>query len=225
MGLEDYKDLISTVGTIVTIIQFLSGIDICRRIVRQGSTGDISGFPFVGGVFSTSTWLTYSLLLWDSAMSVTNAVGLSLQVIYLCTYVRYCTSAGPWLTVRRQIAVTMMVVALIQYYVFLSGDDSENVKTRVGLMCCLASIVFCASPLISLTEVFRTQSCDVLPFPLIFTTFLVTGLWWLYGIVIQNNFVKYPNLIGCAISGFQLLLFIVYPSKRKDGGPGDSRAV
>lgn len=97
----------------------------------------------------------------------------------------------------------------------LADDNVETVKTRIGLMCCLGSIIFCASPLVSLAEVFRTQSTDILPFPLIFTTFLVTGLWWLYGIIIQNSFVKYPNLIGFALSGFQLFLFIVYPSKRK----------
>lgn len=215
MVLQEYKDIIATVATIVTIIQFLSGIEICRRIIKQGSTGDISGFPFVGGVFSTSTWLTYSLLLWDVSMSITNAVGLTLQVIYLCTYVRYCISTVPWLAVRRQMVAATVVVASIQYYVFLSGDDTETIKTRIGLMCCLGSIIFCASPLVSLTEVFRTQSTDVLPFPLIFSTCLVSGLWWLYGITIQNNFVKYPNLIGFVISSFQLFLFIVYPSKRK----------
>ncbi|KAG0694450.1 Sugar transporter SWEET1 [Chionoecetes opilio] len=225
MTLQDYKDIIATIATIVTIIQFLSGTDICRKIIRQGSTGDISGFPFVGGLFSTSTWLTYSLLLWDASMSITNAVGLTLQVIYLCTYVRYCIAPGPWLTVRRQLTVAMMAVAAIQYYVFLSGDNDETIKTRVGLMCCLGSIIFCASPLVSLTEVFRTQSTNTLPFPLISTTFLVSGLWWLYGIIIENSFVKYPNLIGFALSGFQLFLFIVYPTKSKDNGTGESRAV
>uniref|UniRef100_A0A0P4VUR3 Sugar transporter SWEET n=2 Tax=Scylla olivacea TaxID=85551 RepID=A0A0P4VUR3_SCYOL len=225
MALQDYKDIIATVATIVTIIQFLSGIDICRKIIKQGSTGDISGFPFVGGVFSTSTWLTYSLLLWDASMSITNAVGLTLQVIYLCTYVRYCIASGPWRTVRRQMLITTLVVAAIQYYVFLSDDENETIKTRIGLMCCLGSIIFCASPLVSLAEVFRTRSTDMLPFPLIFATFLVSGLWWLYGIIIQNSFVKYPNLIGFGLSGFQLFLFIVYPNKRKDNVTGESRAV
>ncbi|KAK3862405.1 hypothetical protein Pcinc_031737 [Petrolisthes cinctipes] len=51
--LGEYRDTIAITATILTILQFLSGTDICRRIVKQGSTGDISGFPFVGGVFST----------------------------------------------------------------------------------------------------------------------------------------------------------------------------
>ena len=94
----------------------------------------------------------------------------------------------------------------------LATDVKES---RVGMVCCLASIIFCASPLISLTEVFKTQSTECLPLPLILATFAVTGLWWLYGMAIDNSFVQYPNMIGCGLSGVQLLLFIVYPRKRK----------
>ncbi|KAG7177953.1 Sugar transporter SWEET1-like 1 [Homarus americanus] len=169
MVLADHKDLIATAATTVTILQFLSGIVICRKIVKQSSTGNISGFPFVGGVFSTSTWLTYSLLLGDVSMKLTNVVGVNVEII----------------------------------------------KNRVGMMCCVGSIIFCASPLISLKDVFNTQSTEMLPFPRIFATFIMAGLWWLYGIIIENSFVQYPNLIGFALSGFQLLLFIVYPSKMK----------
>ncbi|KAG7177954.1 Sugar transporter SWEET1-like 2 [Homarus americanus] len=176
MVLADHKDLIATAATTVTILQLLSGIDICRKIVKQSSTGNISGFPFVGGVFSTSTWLSYSLLLGDVSMELTNAVGLLLQDL---------------------------------------GVNVEIIKNRVGMMCCVGSIIFCASPLISLKDVFNTQSTEMLPFPLIFATFIMAGLWWLYGIIIENSFVQYPNLIGFALSGFQLLLFIVYPSKMK----------
>lgn len=53
MFLEEYKGIISTAATVVTILQFLSGSDICRTIIKQGSTGDISGLPFVVGSFST----------------------------------------------------------------------------------------------------------------------------------------------------------------------------
>ncbi|XP_042210862.1 sugar transporter SWEET1-like [Homarus americanus] len=215
MVLADHKDLIATAATTVTILQLLSGIDICRKIVKQSSTGNISGFPFVGGVFSTSTWLSYSLLLGDVSMELTNAVGLLLQVCYLLVYIKYCIAPGPWYSTRRQLMLFSTVVFVIQYYVFFSGVNVEIIKNRVGMMCCVGSIIFCASPLISLKDVFNTQSTEMLPFPLIFATFIMAGLWWLYGIIIENSFVQYPNLIGFALSGFQLLLFIVYPSKMK----------
>ncbi|XP_037796402.1 bidirectional sugar transporter SWEET12-like [Penaeus monodon] len=104
MALEEYKDTIATVATVVTIVQFLSGTDICRKIVKQGSTGEISGFPFVGGVFSTSMWLTYSWLLHDLSMTVTNGVGFVLQFLYLAIYLGIA-SPRSWYAVRRQMTV------------------------------------------------------------------------------------------------------------------------
>ncbi|RXG71958.1 hypothetical protein Avbf_03749 [Armadillidium vulgare] len=71
MPLEDYKNVISTCATIVTIIQFLSGSDICRNIIKQGST----------------------------------------------------------------------------------DSQGESVLKNIGLLCCVASIIFCISPLVSLREV------------------------------------------------------------------------
>ncbi|XP_045621074.1 sugar transporter SWEET1 isoform X2 [Procambarus clarkii] len=225
MALSDYKDLVATVATIVTIIQFLSGTDICRKIIKQSSTGNISGFPFIGGVFCASTWLTYGLLLGDVSISVTNTVGLLLQASYLFIYVKYCILPVSWHATRRQMLLFFSAIFIVQYYVFFSGTNAEVIKYHVGLMCCAASIIFCASPLISLKDVFHTQSTEMLPFPLIFATFVMAGLWWLYGIIIQNNFVQYPNMIGCILAGLQLLLFIVYPSKGKGELMGEARIM
>ncbi|XP_066971624.1 sugar transporter SWEET1-like isoform X1 [Macrobrachium rosenbergii] len=225
MNLADYKDSVAVTATVVTIIQFLSGIDICFKIAKQGSTGDLSGFPFVGGVFSTCMWLSYGWVLHDVSMSVTNGVGLFLQATYLLIYIRYCIALGPWYALRRQMMVLFTVGLTMLYLTFFTESASEVRESRLGLVCCAASILFCASPLISLKEVFRTQSTECLPLPLILATFIVTGLWWLYGVIIENGFVQYPNLIGCIISGLQLLLFVIYPRKRKGERIADSRPV
>lgn len=47
MALEDYKDFVSTCATVTTIIQFLTGITVCKNYVSNGSTGESSSAPFV----------------------------------------------------------------------------------------------------------------------------------------------------------------------------------
>ena len=47
MGLEDYKDLVSTCATITTIAQFLTGIAVCQKYIKNGTTGESSSAPFV----------------------------------------------------------------------------------------------------------------------------------------------------------------------------------
>ena len=52
MVLEDYKELVSTTATITTIIQFLTGITVCKKFVTSGTTGEISSVPFVSIITS-----------------------------------------------------------------------------------------------------------------------------------------------------------------------------
>lgn len=105
----------------------------------------------------------------------------------------------------------MAFLFVINIYSRVSTDPVN----LVGILCCLCSLLFCASPLTLVSEVIRTKSTEKLPFGLIFSSFLVTLLWFLYGYLTDDGFIQFPNAIGALISGVQLILFIVYPSKRK----------
>jgi len=45
----------------------------------------------------------------------------------------------------------------------------------------------------------------------------VTFQWWLYGVIINDGFVAYPNFFCCLLSAIQLSLFLIYPSKSSYG--------
>jgi len=47
-----FKEFVATIGTILTIFQFMSGSLICRKIVQDGGTGSVSAMPFICGIFS-----------------------------------------------------------------------------------------------------------------------------------------------------------------------------
>jgi solute carrier family 50 protein (sugar transporter) len=50
MVLEEYKDLVATVASVTTILQFFSGVFVCRDIKKKGGSGGDSVIPFLGGV-------------------------------------------------------------------------------------------------------------------------------------------------------------------------------
>ena len=78
---------------------------------------------------------------------------------------------------------------------------------------------FFAAPLVSLFEVMRTKSTEVLPFAMIVANFLAGALWSMYGILIGDNFVKIPNFLGFGVSSFQLMLFAYYPTSSSSSTP------
>jgi len=208
MALEQFKQLLSVTATISTIIQFMTGLIVCWSISKKGASGDISGFPFLAGVLGCSLWLRYGMLLDDWAMIVVNTVGVTLQLGYTILFYYYATQKVQF---QKQVIVVLSIIVATNIYVQWEQDVEES-KFRLGLLGCATTLVFCSAPLASLGDVMRTRSTETLPFHLILATVLVSGQWFLYGMAIHNPFVQIPNLIGCLIASFQLLLFAVFPN-------------
>ena len=101
------------------------------------------------------------------------------------------------------------------------NEELGHARHVLGLVGASLAVSFFGAPLASLAHVLRTKSTEVLPFPIILSSFFVSGQWWLYGTIIDDNFVKVPNFLGWCLATFQLLLFVWFPSKssRKDSLP------
>ncbi|XP_066997602.1 sugar transporter SWEET1 [Anabrus simplex] len=208
MPLEDYKDIVATSASVTTILQFFSGAFICKDIIKQGSTKDVSVMPFLGGTAVGVLMLKYSLILDDPAMTRVNLFGLFLNALYLVCYYIYTHEKGAVLT--QLMYSTAFVGVLLGYTAWESPD---LIEFRFGMIITILLMLLIASPLFSLGEVIRTKSTATLPFPLILSGTLVTFQWLLYGIIIKNEFIQFQNVVGLVLSVIQLSLFAIYPSK------------
>ncbi|XP_046391127.1 sugar transporter SWEET1 [Ischnura elegans] len=203
----DFKSALATTASISTILQFLSGVLICRKIVRKGTCGDTSCFPFVAGFASCSLWLRYGCLIEDVSLIVVNCVGAFLQLSYVFIYLLYSPKKT---TILRQLGAVTLVLFLTLAYVHYESDP-HIARTRMGLICCSMTLLFFVAPFSVLTQVIRTKSSESLPFPLIVTTFVVSCQWFTYGVLLNDQFVQIPNAFGCILSALQLSLFVIYP--------------
>lgn len=48
--LQPYKDMVSTFASVITILQFFSGVFVCKDIYKKGDTKGIPSTPFIGGM-------------------------------------------------------------------------------------------------------------------------------------------------------------------------------
>lgn len=208
MPLEDYKDIVATSASITTIAQMLSGIVICYDIVKQKSTENVAVMPFLGGTAMGVLMLEYSNILNDPAMTRVNWVGLLLNVGYLLCYYIYTNDKK---SVHSQSVIASLFVGIIILYAKLESPDV--LEFRYGIIITVLLMLLIASPLFSLKEIIETKSTATLPFPLILTGTLVSFQWLLYGIIIQNEFIQFQNVVGFGLCVIQLSLFAIYPSK------------
>uniref|UniRef100_A0A1I7Z1Q5 Sugar transporter SWEET n=1 Tax=Steinernema glaseri TaxID=37863 RepID=A0A1I7Z1Q5_9BILA len=109
------------------------------------------------------------------------------------------------------------LVLFIAMYGYTTSESYE-LKDRIdnlGFVCMLMNIASLGSPLLALGGVIRSKSSENLPFPLCVGNMAVSSQWLLYGILVDDVYIKIPNGIGVAMSIVQLSFFVIYPARKR----------
>ncbi|XP_053989488.1 sugar transporter SWEET1 isoform X1 [Hylaeus volcanicus] len=206
----EIKDSLAFTASVCTVLQFLAGVLVCRKIIKSGTTGSSSALAFVTCYTSCVLWMRYGTLIGDRFILVVNVFGTILQASYICVFVLYSVQKSR--TVKQAIAATLFLGA-VYFYSFYEEDRALAAK-YVGLLSCTVTVLFFASPLMMLAHVIRVKSTESLPFPIIVASLIVSSQWFTYGCLLNDRFIQIPNFLGCVLSAFQLCFFLIYRSDR-----------
>ena len=210
MGLEDYREAVATCASICTMGQMLAGTLICKDIYRKGSSKGFDPMPFLGGIGMCILMLQYAWILGDPAMININVFGVLTNTAYMAVYYYYSHHTKDTLALIGKVAAFVMV-----FLTYAQVENSEKIEFRFGVVVTVLLLLLIASPLVHLGEIIKTKNTDILPFPLIFMGTIVSFQWLLYGLIINNVFVIFQNVVGFTLSVMQLSLFVIFPSKSK----------
>ncbi|XP_076663117.1 sugar transporter SWEET1 [Andrena cerasifolii] len=210
MGLEDYREAVATCASICTMGQMLAGTLICKDIYRKGSSKGFDPMPFLGGIGMCILMLQYAWILGDPAMININVFGVLTNTAYMAVYYYYSHHTKDTLALIGKVAAFVMV-----FLTYAQVENSEKIEFRFGVVVTVLLFLLIASPLVHLGEIIKTKNTDILPFPLIFMGTIVSFQWLLYGLIINNVFVIFQNVVGFTLSVMQLSLFVIFPSKSK----------
>ncbi|XP_071810994.1 sugar transporter SWEET1-like [Apostichopus japonicus] len=217
----DFLSALSAVATVSTILLFLTGVPICKNISQQGNTKNIPIFPFLSMCVSATFWLKYGILKEDSVIMIVNSTGMVLGMMYLAVYYYFCTNRE---YVFKMLSYAVLVVFPVLCYVKFYVLDLATAMNHLGFVCSVGTILMYGSPLVSVSQVVRNKSTEYLSFPLCLANFLVSGMWFVYGRMVEDLVMQVPNFIGSLLGLIQVSLFALYPSggaKKYDmGGSG-----
>ncbi|CAH0604569.1 unnamed protein product [Chrysodeixis includens] len=214
MHLADFESFVSGLAVITTVLQFLSGVLVCKQYVVNGTTAEASSLPFVCGILSCCLWFLYGLLKHDNIIVLVNIIGITLMTSYTAVFYIYTFKKS---TVLKQVFCTIALISLVLCYIF-TEDDNEALFATLGLASCTLTLLTIAAPMSKLLYVFRVKSTECLPFPMILMSSFVSTLWFLYGVIKDDPFLTVPNLIGDVLAVAQLSLFVIYPNKSQSPG-------
>ncbi|KAK4439087.1 Bidirectional sugar transporter SWEET2 [Sesamum alatum] len=211
------KDAAGIAGNIFAFGLFLSPVPTFRRIIRNESTEQFSGLPYIYALLNCliTAWYGLPMISSDNLLVTTvNSVGAVFQLVYVIIFIRHAEKAkrlrmlGLLLTVFGLFAVIAIGSLLIV--------DFEARHLTIGFISCAALISMFASPLFIINLVIRTRSVEYMPFHLSLSTFLMSTSFLLYGIFNFDPFVYVPNGIGTLLGIIQLFLFSYYKSSSRD---------
>lgn len=99
--------------------------------------------------YSCSLWLRYGMLIGDLFIIFVNIFGTLLQICYILIYILYNVKRS---TTIKQFTTAICLVSLIYLY-SIYQKDKVLAERHVGFLSCSLTILFFASPLISLVSI------------------------------------------------------------------------
>lgn len=204
------QDIVSWVATVCTIGVSLVGLEICAKIARKGSPGDISFIPFLIMFISACLWLKYGLLRRVYSIVFVNSVAALLQSMYMCIYYLYSLQRAH---LHRMLTIGLLFLFIPLVYIKYYVPDDSSAINLLGTICCCITVISYGSPLASVAHVIKTKSTECMSFSLTTANFIVSLEWLFYGSLLKDVYVQMPNMFGALLCLIQFALFFKYPAK------------
>lgn len=207
-------DTVGKFAAVATIGTFFAPVLICRDIIKKKSTKNVDPTPFIGGMAMSILMIKNGLLMNDPNIIPVNIFGFVLNLIYFLVYYYYTADSSPLISMLTKTALFTGVL-----WGYTTIEDEKLVEYRFGVILTVLMLILIGSPLFSLNNIIQNKDASMLPFPMISSGAFVGFLWLIYGLLIDNIFIKVQNVVVVILCLIQLGLIFKYPkpeSKKHD---------
>uniref|UniRef100_A0A803LW13 Bidirectional sugar transporter SWEET n=1 Tax=Chenopodium quinoa TaxID=63459 RepID=A0A803LW13_CHEQI len=199
------KDAAGVAGNIFAFGLFVSPIPTFRRIIRNGSTEEFSGLPYIYTLLNCMicAWYGSPFVSIDNILITTvNSTGAIFQLVYISLFIAYAER------VRKMKMLGLLSAVVVSYAILVTLSlrvfDFNSRQIFVGFLSCASLISMFASPLFIIRLVIRTKSVEYMPFYLSLSSFLMSMSFFTYGMLNWDAFIYVPNGIGALLAIIQL---------------------
>ncbi|KAI4358064.1 hypothetical protein L6164_001969 [Bauhinia variegata] len=207
------SDAAGVAGNVFAVALFVSPIPTFKQIVRNQSTQQFSGLPYIYALFNCLICLWYGSPFVSPGVTfvaTVNSIGVLFQLVYIATFIMHANNAKRLKMLGSLIAVLSLFIVLV--YASMRLFDGHSRQVFVGYLSVASLISMFASPLFIINLVIKTTSVQYMPFYLSLSTFLMSFSFFGYGALKDDPFIYVPNGIGIVLGLVQLLVYCYYSS-------------
>nr|QBP36999.1 SWEET2a-like bidirectional sugar transporter [Nepenthes sp. MF-2019] len=198
-------------GNILAFALFVSPMPTFIRIIRNRSTEQFSGMPYVYALLNCLICLWYGMPLVSPGIILVasvNSIGAVFQLTYIIIFITYAEKANKVKMLGLLVGV-FGTFGIILYMSMIIYDPHVR-QMLVGYLSSASLVSMFASPLFIINLVIRTRSVEYMPFYLSLSTFLMSLSFFAFGILKHDAFIYVPNGIGTVLGLAQLALYTYY---------------
>lgn len=184
----------------------LSPVFVCLSIRKKGTTKDIPVDRFLEALLRSALSLQQGLILTAWPIITTHIIGVLLGVAYLSVYTFYTQDKKE---LKQKFFVCGVIITAAILYSYL--EDRRSVEWRFGNMLSAFNFGTLVFHLIKTKDVIKAKCTKALPFPILLNAFIVTFLWFLYGVAINKVLLQIQAGFAFSVVATQLAMFAIYP--------------
>ncbi|GAB2270491.1 Bidirectional sugar transporter sweet1 [Dionaea muscipula] len=201
-------------GNATALFLFLAPLMTFKRIIKNRSTEQFSGLPYVMTLLNCllSAWYGLPFISPNNILVATiNGTGAVIETVYVLIYLLFAPR-------REKLKIGGLFVSVLTLFsgialVSVLALHGHARKLFCGFAASIFSIIMYASPLSVMSMVIKTKSVEYMPFLLSLFSFLCGTSWFIYGLLGRDPFVAVPNGVGSGLGAMQLILYFIYYDK------------
>lgn len=198
------------------VMNQLSPYPSVRKIRAKGDTGDFNALPFVAIGFNGVQWCFYGVFAWSITnnraflvLVYANVCGALAGSFYTLTFHRLCHSPDELKKLLRYYRCCV-VIAFAQLLALFVLPMSQAMFFE-GFMASACSVLVNVSSIVCTPTILRTRCTEAMPVELALVSFVSSVLWLTCGIMLDDWWIIFPNIIGI-LAGFMAIgLLLRFP--------------
>lgn len=106
------------------------------------------------------------------------------------------------------------LVLLLLLLLHASTKEPSDAQWIIGIPGNVLSFLTAGSPLLQLKTILRQKDASCLPFGMSVMNVVAGGVWMVYGIMLKDPLVIYPNMFALTMGIIQVSLLLWFPGKQ-----------
>ena len=215
--METVQECFGWAGTCLTVLSFISPVFPFLNVIKgKLNFEDTPGVLVTTSYLNYFCWYIYGDMIFSDQIKYAYMIGSGINIILMIIYLAYEVRKYLVDAILNTLILITGTWALYRALTIIIDDDRIVGKICIGTSC----LVF-LSPIQIIYKVIKEKNYILIPFYNCLFVFFYAICWVVYGILITEFYVVFPNAIAIILSLIEIIIFLNFKRKYPTIGERD----